>query len=377
MRTPLMALLALVLAGSAKAGDIVSLLPSDCARNASERAENASIFCDCLKDSGVDTEAGLLRQMRSDLGVLVAAYNCTKLYADTTHQQLHFPVYYSAPYRTVGALFQGAIFAVGFLGNVMVVVVVRRSRSMHTPTNCYLVSLAVADITVLIAAVPNEIAMYFLVAQAWIWGNAGCAILVFLQNMGINASALSVTAFTVERYIAICWPLKARTICTVQRAKRIILAVWAFAFCYCVPWAFLTKVVPVRYIGVSDVQECTFKLSRQTYLGYFFADMVLFYVVPLVISSVLYTMIAVVVFRPPQILKQMGGPAAAVADVRSSNSARVQVIKMLVMVVSLFALLWLPYRSMLVYNSFAQTPEEKYMDLWFLMFAKTCVYINR
>ena len=50
---------------------------------------------------------------------------------------------------------------------------------------------------------------------------------------------------------------------------------------------------------------------------------------------------------------------------------------MLVTVVTLFALLWLPYRSMLVYNSFAQTPEEKYMDLWFLMFAKTCVYINR
>ena len=50
---------------------------------------------------------------------------------------------------------------------------------------------------------------------------------------------------------------------------------------------------------------------------------------------------------------------------------------MLVMVVSLFALLWLPYRSMLVYNSFAQTAKDKYMDLWFLMFAKTCVYINR
>lgn len=54
-----------------------------------------------------------------------------------------------------------------------------------------------------------------------------------------------------------------------------------------------------------------------------------------------------------------------------------QVIKMLVMVVSLFALLWLPYRSLLVYNSFAATETDKYMDLWFLMFAKTCVYINR
>ena len=30
---------------------------------------------------------------------------------------------------------------------------------------------------------------------------------------------------------------------------------------------------------------------------------------------------------------------------------------------------------MLVYNSFATEATER--DLWFLMFAKTCIYINR
>jgi thyrotropin-releasing hormone receptor len=55
-----------------------------------------------------------------------------------------------------------------------------------------------------------------------------------------------------------------------------------------------------------------------------------------------------------------------------------QVVKMLIVVVVVFAALWLPYRGMLVYNSFAMMFEkERFMDLWFLMFAKTCVFINR
>nr|CAD7404168.1 unnamed protein product [Timema poppensis] len=53
------------------------------------------------------------------------------------------------------------------------------------------------------------------------------------------------------------------------------------------------------------------------------------------------------------------------------------VVKMLAMVVFVFATLWLPYRGMLVYNSFAMLfSRKRFMDLWFLMFAKTCIYIN-
>ena len=51
---------------------------------------------------------------------------------------------------------------------------------------------------------------------------------------------------------------------------------------------------------------------------------------------------------------------------------------MLIVVVTIFALLWLPHRGMLVYNTVAAINNwPRYMDLWFLMFAKTCIYINR
>ena len=51
---------------------------------------------------------------------------------------------------------------------------------------------------------------------------------------------------------------------------------------------------------------------------------------------------------------------------------------MLIVVVTIFALLWLPHRGMLVFNTIAALNSTPlYMDLWFLMFAKTCIYINR
>ncbi|RWS23082.1 thyrotropin-releasing hormone receptor-like protein, partial [Leptotrombidium deliense] len=185
---------------------------------------------------------------------------------------------------------------VSVLGNVMVVIVVLKTKSMKTPTNCYLVSLSIADLMVLIAAVPNEIISYYVLGDQWIWGRYGCGLFIFLQYLGINVSSLSITSFTIERYIAICHPMKAQKMCTVHRAKRIIIGVWIFALIYCSPWLFLTKVEPIYYKGYDDIETCTFALSRKHYLGYFFADLVLFYVFPLILSCILYGLIARILF---------------------------------------------------------------------------------
>lgn len=179
----------------------------------------------------------------------------------------------------------------------MVVIVVTRTRSMKTPTNCYLVSLSIADLIVLIASVPNEIIAYYLIGDKWIWGAIGCGLFIFLQYLGINASSLSITAFTIERYIAICHPMRAQKVCTVHRAKRIIMGVWIFAFIYCSPWLFLTKTEVIYYKGYQDIETCTFALSRQYYKVYFFADLILFYVFPLLLSCVLYGLIAKILFN--------------------------------------------------------------------------------
>jgi len=111
-----------------------------------------------------------------------------------------FPAEYYAPiYRVVGSLLVGVIFVVGLVGNALVIAVVTRTRSMHTPTNWYLVSLALADIILLVSAPLPTLVEYHLLVDEWVFGRVGCSAMVFMQYLGVNLSSLSITAFTVER----------------------------------------------------------------------------------------------------------------------------------------------------------------------------------
>nr|XP_040569642.1 thyrotropin-releasing hormone receptor-like [Lepeophtheirus salmonis] len=164
--------------------------------------------------------------------------------------------YYSFSYALVGTLFQSIIFIVGVAGNGLVCAVVKKTKSMHSTTNCYLVSLAIADTITLVSSVPQEILSYHILGDQWVWGSLGCTLMIYLQYLGINASALSLTAFTIERYLAICHPIRSKPICTISRAKKIILFCWTFAMTYCSPWLLLTKTrtgcVKFDYWNIND-----------------------------------------------------------------------------------------------------------------------------
>ena len=212
------------------------------------------------------------------------------------NSDLPYPSYYSMSYRVIGCLFVSIIFVIGFVGNIMVVVVVWRTRSMHTPTNCYLVSLAVADILLLVSAPLPTIVEYFLIVDECVLGAVGCSVMVFMQYLGVNVSAMSITAFTTERYIAICHPMRAHAMCTVRRAKRIIAAVWTFGVFYCTPWLALTTTRTKEFADGTHIETCTFKLDRHHYVTYYMADLIIFYVVPLLLTCILYALIARILF---------------------------------------------------------------------------------
>ena len=56
----------------------------------------------------------------------------------------------------------------------------------------------------------QEVLSYHILGDMWLWGSTGCSLMVYAQFLAMNASALSLTAFTIERYIAICHPMKAQ-----------------------------------------------------------------------------------------------------------------------------------------------------------------------
>ncbi|NXI67928.1 TRFR protein, partial [Anseranas semipalmata] len=271
------------------------------------------------------------------------------------------------------------ICGVGIAGNVMVVLVVLRTKHMVTPTNCYLVSLAVADLIVLLAAGLPNISE---VVASWVYGYAGCLCITYLQYLGINISAWSITAFTVERYIAICHAIKAQLLCTVTRAKRIISSLWLFTSLYCLMWFFLVDTSQVTFSDGAQV-SCGYRVSRSLYMPIYFLDFAVFYVIPLGLATVLYGLIARILFMSPLpatpqhaclgSTNQDGSLKLSCRGNRGTLSSRKQVTKMLAVVVVLFALLWMPYRTLVVVNSFMDPP---YLNIWFLLFCRMCIYLN-
>ncbi|KAG1948738.1 thyrotropin-releasing hormone receptor b [Pimephales promelas] len=286
----------------------------------------------------------------------------------------------SVEYKVISVLVVFLICAFGIVGNVMVILVVLTTKHMRTPTNGYLVSLAVADLMVLIGAGLPSIADSLF--GSWIFGHAGCLCITYFQYLGINASSCSITAFTIERYIAICHPIKAQFLCTLSRAKKIIFGVWVFTSLYCVMWFYLSDIQQVPYKDVTII-TCAYKVSRNLYLPIYFVDFGIFFVLPLTLATVLYGLIARILFLNPLPSDKNGHDNFSKAKKnKMKNSSRCssttaasrrQVTKMLAVVVILFAALWMPYRTLVVVNSFLQ---EAYLDTWFLLFCRTCVYLN-
>ncbi|XP_032618347.1 thyrotropin-releasing hormone receptor isoform X2 [Chelonoidis abingdonii] len=289
-------------------------------------------------------------------------------------------------YQVVTILLVLLICGLGIVGNIMVVLVVLRTKHMRTPTNCYLVSLAVADLMVLVAAgLPNITESLY---GSWVYGYVGCLCITYLQYLGINASSCSITAFTVERYIAICHPIKAQFLCTFSRAKKIIIFVWAFTSIYCTLWFFLLDLNTVAYKDTIIV-SCGYKVSRSYYSPIYMMDFGIFYVVPMILATVLYGLIARILFLNPIPSDPKENPKTRKNNSTHQNktmnskmtnrgfsstiASRRQVTKMLAVVVILFAFLWMPYRTLVVVNSFLSNP---FQENWFLLFCRICIYLN-
>ena len=218
--------------------------------------------------------------------------------------------YYSTLYKAVAFSLFLVVFVVGVVGNFAVIVCVLRSKALQTTTYVHLVSLAVADIILLLVACPQRLISQFFFIDEWVLGEVGCVLSVFLSYLGFNVSSLSITVFTVERYIAICYPFEATHLCTMSRARRTAIAVWVFGIVYCSPWLYLAVLVPLERMSpdsqVVTVKYCISRFPKKSniYNVFYAFDFTIFYVLPLVLSIVLYTLMSRVLMRSSHLQQQ-------------------------------------------------------------------------
>ncbi|KAF4089503.1 hypothetical protein AMELA_G00067150, partial [Ameiurus melas] len=131
-------------------------------------------------------------------------------------------------------IFYLIIFCIGSLGNVLTCTVIMRHRSMRTPTNFYLLSLAISDLLVLLLGLPLE--LYELWSNyPFLLGSGGCYFKTCLFEMVCFASVLNVTAVSAERYLAVVHPLRVKHVMTHGHVRRVIVMLWIVSFLCALP----------------------------------------------------------------------------------------------------------------------------------------------
>lgn len=96
------------------------------------------------------------------------------------------------------------------------------------------------------SGLPNDLSVFWQ-QYPWILGEAMCRIRALISEMTNYASVLTIVAFTVERYIAICHPLLSQTTFSLPRVVKIIAANWFVAAITAIPYAVLTSVHYIDY----------------------------------------------------------------------------------------------------------------------------------
>ncbi|XP_013792419.1 pyrokinin-1 receptor-like, partial [Limulus polyphemus] len=218
------------------------------------------------------------------------------------------------------------ILLTGVVGNICTCVVIARNKYMHTATNYYLFSLAVSDVLLLVLGIPQEIYVSWQ-SYPYIFGECFCVIRGLTSETSTNASILTITAFTVERYLAICHPLRAHRMSQLSRALKIIVFIWVVATLCSIPVVVQLGIVyQLNGNETAILESATCGIKRV--LPYIFeASALLFFLLPLTVISFLYILIGLKLRRFTAGHKDS---TPELASCRSTNqSSRRAVVKML------------------------------------------------
>lgn len=70
----------------------------------------------------------------------------------------------------------------------------------------YILSLALADLLVIVTTVPLASTLY--TVDSWPWGNLLCTVSEFFKDVSIGVSVFTLTALSADRFFAIVDPLR-------------------------------------------------------------------------------------------------------------------------------------------------------------------------
>ena len=251
------------------------------------------------------------------------------------------------------------ICAFGIVGIIVTVIVLSR-KNMCTSTNCYLMALSITDLLFLIlfASILAE-DRFTAHTQPYYFYSMYITYAIYLIHVFLIASIWLTVMLAVERYIAICQPFLATKMCTVVKARVIVVLIYFCALCCRIPNLWENRIVTVfdhstnntiYYMESTEFAENIYYVTVYPWI----VDVVLSSVIPFVLLLVLNVRLIWEVRKSTRYLQRnmmMSGGASGTG----SNVAQREELQITVMLISVVIVFFVCQGPYVIYTAIRST----------------------
>ena len=232
----------------------------------------------------------------------------------------------------------------GTLGNFLVIFVILVKKKLRTVTNLLLLNLAIADISFLVVC-GTFLALHYALT-VWPFGDMMCRIVQFLLYVTCYVTVYTLIAVSAVRYLTVVYGPHAAFIKTKRNVLLLIFAIWL---------VFLLAKIPVLVVhGVSHNEEnnrteCIIS-GKQEAQNLFASFFVFAYALPLLLIATLYILILCHLRKKKQ---------QAIHHSPGEQERAKHVTKIVILVVTVFAVCWLPLHIHLLVANYGNIPRTQ------------------
>ncbi|XP_010716121.1 leukotriene B4 receptor 1-like [Meleagris gallopavo] len=176
-------------------------------------------------------------------------------------------------------------FIIGTPGNCIVIWTVCTKMKQVSPSVLLILNLAIADILVLIT-LPIWIYSF---ADSWVFGIIFCKMLVFIIYCSMYASIFLITALSLERLMAVFYPLAVQRYKTKEKTSIIMVLIWFLSI------ALGISIIPFQETDeINGGQQCTCRnySSTEQKVSYLLLETLAGFVIPFLIICTSYVCVA-------------------------------------------------------------------------------------
>ena len=189
------------------------------------------------------------------------------------------------------------ILLVSFFGNISILVVIYKNKQLRRSINYLVFNMAVSDLFMPLTIMTVKIVEIisgsesWKVDRPWLLGNILCKLAYFLPDVSVVVSIGSLLLISIDRLIAVVFPLKAKLISSKVRLIS-ILSTWFVAIAIHAPYFYSFKLIPHENETYCIMNWGPAFDHVKTHRGFVTATFITFIPIPICVLAILYGIIA-------------------------------------------------------------------------------------